>query len=171
MKNYLQAALLASAFIFVQSNAVMNVSPEDMHTILGALKGKTFEQPKEMVKAWIDFKAQGLSYGSAGMTDFAQQFKDENARKAWDTVADSMKRLADDLKSLPVPDQKLMKDFKSIGMWINHKSDKLRLKAEQMRIIANQLSDEKAKELILKKASQAEEVAASMRNSMQQASQ
>lgn len=164
MKNYIQAALFASAFIFVQSNAVMNVSAEDMHTIMGALKGKTFEQPKEMVSEWLAFKGESLMLCAAAMTHFAEQFKDAKTKKAWDTAADNIKRLAGEVKSLPVPDQQLMKDFQDMDKWITHKAERMTLKAKQMRIIANQVSDKKAQELILKKAVMAEEMAKTMKS-------
>lgn len=161
MKKFLSATLLV-ALSTAALSANMMMKPEEMVQAMDAVKGKTIEQPKHLMRSWVQYKAKAFKMASEAMNDFADQIKDRRERRKYERVADAYSDLAKKLEELPIPEQKLTKTFKHVDRWMKLKAEKAHLMAQEMRSIGKQLNNKK----MLEKADEVEQWAKTLMSSV-----
>lgn len=176
MKRFFSAALLAAittaglsavamkhtAEAASGSTTHMMMHPEEMVQVLESVKGKTVEEPKELLRSWIDFKVRAFRMAAEAMDDFADQIKNHRDRRKYEDVARLYKRLAHRLERLPIPQQKMIKHFKNVDVWLALKAEKADLVAQEMRSIGKQLNNEK----MIEKSQEVEQWAKTLKSSI-----
>lgn len=164
MKKILLTALcIGIGAATAEVKAHNKISPADIKAVKMALEGKSFTIPRDLKAKHLQIAAECVKMKAAGMKRFAEQFKDENIKKSWIATAKHMELLSEQLAKLKVPNQKLMKKVEGLDQWMDLKARKCEVKAAMLRNLAKQVTNAKAKEILLKKAEKHEKMAMMMK--------
>jgi hypothetical protein len=121
----------------------MMMNPHELRHMMHMLKDKKVEEPKELIRSWLQYKAKVFKMKAEAITDFAAQIKDSAVREKWDAVAKSVENLGEEVAALPIPEQKLMKSFKYIDKWLELKAEKADLVSQEMLNMGEQFNNKK----------------------------
>lgn len=132
-----------------EQNINMDMSQKDIAALINGLKDITITEPASLAKEWLNLHADKLKLGAEEAQAMADQFTGEDKDK-WEKMIELKEELEEVLRDLPVKNFK--KSFKHFDAWMKLKKEMYEIKAKQLRVIADQVSDLELKKLLENKA-------------------
>lgn len=134
-KIFLSLAVLGFGTAFAE------VSSQTITQFLRDVDGKEITKSPEIIQQWEQLKAQMLEMGAKELAKHADK------QPELGEVADTMAKLASQLKALPKPKEGITKSGENTAMWLEQKEKMENLKADELDSIAKQTGSNAATEL------------------------
>ncbi len=157
MKKILLVAVVAVFGAGLQAKWFGTNKAEEVRSYLKEVEGKTFQQPKDMIQAWINFKQKKFRMSAQELKDCLAKVPDDQ-KPALQTVIDDYEKLANDLGAIKIPDAGYPHEMKHVREWLSLHAEKMQLVAKQLAIVAEQLKSKTAKKMSEVKAKIASQI-------------